>query len=156
MDRRRDSYFLKLVATPHQNSNNIKFIRKGQEFITKRNDVFRELCNFYRELYQFLGVNENKIKTYVYKIYLVNILSDKEKQSFEQFSTINECDKAVTTLKSNTSPGFDGSPGEFCQTFLPELRTRFYICLLKTFNDKNMTFSQKLSLITLIFKRGTK
>lgn len=88
--------FLKLVAT-HQNSNNIKFIRKGQEFITKRNDVFRELCNFYRELYQSLGVNENKIKTYVYKIYLVNILSDKEKQSFEQFSTINECDKAVTT-----------------------------------------------------------
>lgn len=83
MDRRRDSYFLKLVAT-HQNSNNTKFIRKGQEFIAKRNDVLRELCNLYRELYQSLGVNENKIKTYVDKIYLVNILSDKEKQSFEQ------------------------------------------------------------------------
>lgn len=155
MDRRRDSYFLKLFAT-HQNSNNTKFIRKGQEFITKRNDVLRELCNLYRELYQSLGVNENKIKTYVDKIYLVNILSDKEKQPFEQISIINECDKAVTTLKSNKSSGLDGSPGEFCQTFLPELRTRFYICLLKTFNDNNMTFSQKLSLITLIFKRGTK
>lgn len=74
----------------------------------------------------------------------------------EQFPTINECDIAVTMLKLNKSPGLDGLPGEFYQTFWPELRTRFYNCLLQTFNDKNMTSSQKLSLITLIFKKGDK
>lgn len=67
----------------------------------------------------------------------------------EQFPTINECDRAVTILKLNKSPGLDGLPGEFYQT-------RFYNCLLQTFNDKNITSSQKLSLITLEFKKRDK
>lgn len=50
-------------------------------------------------------------------------------------------------VKLNKSLGLD-------QTFWPELRTRFYNCLLQTFNDKNMNSSQKLSLIALIFKKG--
>lgn len=73
------SYFLKLEAT-HQNSNSIKSIRKGQDFITKSNDILGELCNFYTELYQSIGIHENKIKNYLDKVHFVNILSDEEKK----------------------------------------------------------------------------
>lgn len=89
MKERLTSYFLKLEAT-HQNSNNIKSIRKGQEFITKSNDILGELCNFYTDLYQSIGIHENNIKTYLDKVHFVNILDDEEKQSLELFPTINE------------------------------------------------------------------
>jgi hypothetical protein len=59
-------------------------------------------------------------------------------------------------IKHNKSPGLDGLPGEFYQTFWNELRPYFYNSLIQTFYHKRMTFSQRLSLITLIHKKGDK
>ena len=69
---------------------------------------------------------------------------------------MKECDEAVKMLKPNKSPGLDGLPGEFYQTFWNELKPYFYNSLSQTFNQKRMTFSQRLALITLIHKKGDK
>jgi hypothetical protein len=50
-------------------------------------------------------------------------------------------------LKHNKSPGLDGLPGEFYQTFWNELKPYFYNSLIQTFYHKCMTFSQRLSSI---------
>ena len=49
------------------------------------------------------------------------------------FPSIQKCKNAVMDMKHNKSPGLDGIPNEFYQTFWNDLDTLFYDCMREVF-----------------------
>ena len=83
-------------------------------------------------------------------------LDDSEREYFEKFPTIDECEQAVLNMKENKSPGSDGLPVEFYKTFWHNLKSHFYSALEETFEKESMSYSQRLSIIALLYKKGDK
>ena len=57
-------------------------------------------------------------------------------------------------MKSNKSPALDGLISEFYKTFWGDLKHLFYNSLKKIYENKEMSFSQRLTVMTLIHKKG--
>ena len=93
------------------------------------------------------------------KIYIVQntsskILSEKDKEYCDTFPSLAECEEAVKNMKSNKSPALDGLTSEFYKTFWSDLKYLFYNSLKKIYENKEMSFSQRLAVMTLIHKKG--
>ena len=58
--------------------------------------------------------------------------------------------------KNNKSPGLDGLPGEFYKCFWSDISALFYEVLICVFNRKEMSFSQRMAAISVIYKRMRK
>lgn len=91
---------------------------------------------------------------HVCKTSIAQKINDCERNSFYILPTIDECTDAVHNLKNNKSPGLDGFPGEFYKSLWKIIGPLFYDMLLCIFEKHELPFSQRLSLITLLFKRG--
>ena len=74
----------------------------------------------------------------------------------DAFPTIEECEIAVKEMKTNKSPGIDGLSNEFYKKFWKDLDTLFYDALREIFDNNEMSFSQKLAIMSLIHKKGDK
>ena len=72
------------------------------------------------------------------------------------FPLYDECKEAVKTLKKEKSPGIDWLPNEFYQTFWEELGPYFYKALNDIFKIEKISYSQNLSVISLIYKKNEK
>lgn len=83
-------------------------------------------------------------------------LNNSEKEYCDSLPTIDECADAVNNLKNNKSPGLDGIPAEFYKCFWKTIGPLFYEVLLSIFDKQELPFSQRLALITLLFKKGEK
>lgn len=57
-------------------------------------------------------------------------------------------------LKLNKSPGLDGLSDEFYQCFWKDLKQLFQDTLKCTFENDQMSYSQRLAVISLISKKG--
>ena len=77
-----------------------------------------------------------------------------KKDMCDLFPSIQECTNAVMDMKHIKSPGLDGLPNEFYQTFWNDLDTVFYDCMREVFENEEMSFSQKLGVISLIHKKN--
>ena len=64
-----------------------------------------------------------------------------------------ECKEAVFDMKANKSPGIDGLTGEFYKHFWNSISTLFYDALGEIFQSGELSFSQRLSVLTLIHKK---
>ena len=81
-------------------------------------------------------------------------LSNKERQLCDEFPTINECENAIKQMKNNKSPGSDGLPVEFYKIFWNDIKDIYYDSLKQTFEKNEMCYTQRLSIISLIHKKG--
>ena len=81
-------------------------------------------------------------------------LSDELKQSCEGNVTKEECIKAVKTFKCNKSPGNDGITIEFYKKFWPKLETVLIDSLNFSFEQGELSVTQRQAVITLIEKQG--
>ena len=76
--------------------------------------------------------------------------------TLELFPTYDECTEAVKNSKKGKSPGIDGLPNGFYQTFWEEFGPYFYKALNEIFKREELSYSQKLSVISLIHKKNEK
>lgn len=75
------------------------------------------MCDFYTKLYKSSNIDDNNIKSYLDSTTILNIVNEKQKLELDEVPSMKECDEAVKMLQHNKSPGLDGLPGEFYQTF---------------------------------------
>jgi hypothetical protein len=59
-------------------------------------------------------------------------------------------------MKLNKSPGLDGLPSEFYKSFWDKIKHLFYDSLNSILENDEMSYTQRLSIITLIHKKGDK
>lgn len=113
------------------------------------------MCNFYEKLYKSTSIEDNDISNYLLDIHCP-IQNENEKQNLDTLPSIDECKEAVFNMKNNKFPGLDGIPCEFYKCFWSHIGPLFYEVLLSVFDNQEMLFSQRPSLITLLFKKGDK
>ena len=59
-------------------------------------------------------------------------------------------------MKPNKSPGLDGLPSEFYKCMWDSIKTLFYNALKEIYDRNEMSFSQRLSVISLLYKKDDK
>ena len=114
------------------------------------------MCLFYETLYSSNHVCDDNIDTYLDSVNGICNLRNDEKDMCDLFPSIQECKNAVMDMKHNKSPGLDGIPNEYYQTFWNDLDTLFYDFTREVVENEEMSFSQKLGVISLIHKKGEK
>lgn len=80
-------------------------------------------------------------------------LSENVKNTCDQFPSLEECRDTVMNMKYNKSPGLDGLPVEFYQCFWDKILILFHNMLKEIFSSDEMTFSQRLDVLSLIHKK---
>lgn len=147
-------YFLSLEKK-HQTLNVIHEVLGENNLLTEDHDILGEMCDIYENLYSSKLISNEDIDLYL-KNCKVNTLHETDKNMCVTFPSMNECKETVMNLKSNKSPGLDGIPNDFYQCFWHQLSSLFYNMLKEIFLNGKMTFSQRLSVISLIHKKGRK
>ena len=148
------SYFLSL-ENKHQSSNVIKeLVNENGNKLTSDNKILGEMCNFYEKLYTSKNIESENIDRYLSTLENISCLSNEEKNICDMFPTLEECESAVNDMKTNKSPGNDGIPNEFYKTFWKDLHTLFYDALRDIYDENEMGYSQKMAIMSLIYKKG--
>ena len=74
----------------------------------------------------------------------------------DKFPSNEECKDVVNNMKKEKSPLLDGLPSEFYHTFWSEIGFIFYEALKDIYNQSEMSSSQKLSVISIVYKKAKK
>lgn len=150
---RNTSYFLRL-ENYHQSDNVIRKVTEQTKSVYNDNDILNEICSFYDKLYESKHIDDNEIQNYLNEVNIEQKLDENGRLFCDEMFTLQECKEAVMNLKDNKSPGMDGIPNEFYKTFWNEIKDIFYATLEYTFETGNMPFTQRLSLLSLLHKKG--
>ena len=119
-------------------------------FITNQKEILNEQHKFYESLYQ---AEELDIKTninYLKGLQLPQI-SILQREELDSPITLEEIRKAVKEMKKNKTPGADGIPIEFYQTFWEQLEHLFTEMIMEVVQE-GMTLNQGRGIISLIEK----
>ena len=114
------------------------------------------MCKFYEHLYSSKSVKDDDIDNYLSSLNIDSVLSEKDKELCDAFPSLDECEDAVKNMKPNKSPALDGLTSEFYKCFWDDIKLMFYDALKSIYDNKEMSFSQRLAVITLIHKKGDK
>ena len=153
--KKNTKYFLGL-ETKQQSYNVIRELKSDENGIcTTQNDIMGEMCSFYEKLYTSKNINDVDIDDYLSNIEIPS-LSSVDKEYCDEFPTLEECRDAVFNMKPNKSPGLDGLPSEFYKCMWDSIKTLFYNALKEIYDRNEMSFSQRLSVISLLYKKDDK
>jgi hypothetical protein len=70
------------------------------------------------------------------------------------FRNDTECSEAIGNMKLNKSPGLDGLTVEFYRAFWGKLKIVLTDIYNKRYNEAVMSYSQRSSILSLLFKKG--
>ena len=143
MEKRNKSktHVQKLLANPH-----------SSEEITEFNEVQNELKRFYKNLYTKLKKLKKDCLECLSKLNAPK-LSESDRSICEGKLTLNECWLALSSLKNGKSPGNDGLTKEFYVCFFEEVGWPVCKTLNFSFDNGELSSSQKQAVITLIEKK---
>ena len=126
------------------------FDEKGTLIYGTKNIQDRQV-RFYKELFTSQKVDLD------HSFFLENgmrQLSQKNKENLEREINKNEIFKAIKKMPGNKSPGQDGIIIEFYRLFWDVIGDDLLEVYLNGLNNKELTYSQYLSLIILLYKQG--
>ena len=130
---RGTKYFLNLEKRNAKLKNITKLKLNDKTVITDSKSILKEQRKFYINLYKdreydtdfdYLFLNNN-----------IPTLSTDEKNICEKIITKHELKEALDQMKPNKSPGTDGFPPEFYQTFWNELGNQLYESITYSFKN---------------------
>ena len=124
--------------------------------MNKDDDILKQMCKVYGKLYKSNNINVSDLQDYLKDTHIENILSDAEKDILEKFSSLDECKAALFDTKENKSPGIDRLPCEFYKHFWEVLKDKYYSCITNSYEKESVSYSQRVSIFTLLFKKGDK
>ena len=110
--------------------------------------------SYYENLFKSTHPNIEEAKTYIDNTKINKKFRMEESLICEGKLNIEECTNAIFKIRLNRSPGYDGTRVEFYRQFWESLID----CIVPVFNynydRKELTQSQKLGMLTLIYKKN--
>ena len=154
VDGEKNTNFFLSLEKKHQANNTIRELKtsRGNKII-ENGDILNAMCDFYSNLYETKNIDDADIDDYLNSTN-TPILSDELKNVCEQNPSQTEIRNAVFGMKSGKSPGLDGLNSEFYQCFWDDIEHLFTSVINCIYEQQEMSFSQRLAIITLIFKKG--
>ena len=108
----------KYLEKKHQTNNRISCLENDNGLLHSDTNNLLEITTFYyKNLFTSKNIPDKEINTYLNNINLQNTLSQEDASICEKDLTENECYVAVTQMKTNKSPCYDGLPVEFYPTY---------------------------------------
>ena len=148
------SYFLNLEKQ-HQSSNCIvKLVNDEGDVALSDTKILDQLKAFYSNLYSSNDPKSLDIENYLEKLNLYHTLSETDSDSCERLITKEECEKALSKMDGNRSPGLDGLSTEFYKTFWNELGDLIVDSFNEAFENGMLSDPCNISVLSLIFKKG--
>ena len=148
-------YFFNMERRNYTKKTITELIVAGGTTISNDDDILEEIRGFYENLYKsdlredstslFQGFTEN-LRTELPK------LSGDQKDLLEGKLTLEECRRALMCLRCGKSPGEDGFFVEFYQFFFELLGQEFLDGINASYDDNDLSVSQRRGVITLIPK----
>ena len=115
--------------------------------------ILRELKSFYASLYRKRSLKtEDECMEYLGNINTPQ-LQDNDIECCEGKLTLKECWEALNSMKNNKSPGNEGFNKEFYVCFFGDLGSILVETLYYSYNEGELSSSQKQAVITLIEKK---
>ena len=108
--------------------------------------------SFYKDLYAKEEIDSEAQDRLFNK--LKHKLTDSQKKTCEGKITKEELTDALKMMHNNKSPGEDGIPVEFYKTFWNIIGDDFTEVVNSCFDMENLTESQRMGLISCLFKKG--
>ena len=147
-------YFLNLEKRNY-NSKAINRIQLANgDYITDFLEIQREQNSFFSQLYTTSLQEDIDIENHeMFQEIDHPTLSEDEKQSCEGEITEGELYEALKTCNKNRSPGNDGLPAEFYDTFWVDIKKHLVNSINMGYNKGELSTTQKQGIITLIPKK---
>ena len=120
--------------------------------ISEANAILNELSSFYQKLYGTNMYDETFEKYFLHNP--IPTISDNHKDHCDSIFTIDECSKALATMKTNKSPGTDGLTTEFYTCFWNEIQHLVFESIQGAFNKEVLSCEQKRGVLRLLPKKG--
>ena len=149
------AYFLGLEKS-RQKHNTIEKVRKDDDYTENDSETLEEIKQFYENLYETKQSEDHKHSEFLDDITLTHTLSSDQSSLCEGSITLLECTKVINNMKINKSMGLDGLSVEFYKQFWGVIGVFLVNMYNDLFEQGELTESQKISVITLIYKKGDK
>ena len=151
---RSTNYFLNLEKR-HCNFNRINSLKSANGTRVKNTDeIINTATNFYKELYSTASIPNANVDEYINRIENLNTLTENDALMCEGEITDIECNIAIKNMRSNSSPGLDGIPADFYKKMWDIVGPLVLNSYREAFQEGKLAESHKISVLTLIFKKG--
>ena len=110
---------------------------------------------FYNELYTSEKPTVDDINTFLDRVNLP-VLTQEKQNICEGIISMQGCEEALKTIKSNKSPGDDGLPIDFYRTLVSDIGSLLVDVYNESFENQILPLSMRKSVITLMHKKDDK
>ena len=151
-DEQYTPFFFNQYKTHEAKKEITQLYNKDGQTCTDIKDLKNIVHNFYQELYTPNPVSEQDQNILLDQI--TNTLDNESQQEMEGLLTEKEIFLALKGMKNNKSPGSDGLPREFYLKFWNTLKPHLLEVLNEIFTIENLSKTQNLAIITLLYKKN--
>ena len=122
--------------------------------IFKTKDILEAEVKFYEDLYTSNCTHNEHFQRYIDNINVEKKLEADQADKCEGKITLEEATLALNEMKLNKSPGLDGLTVEFYKAFWNTIGPILVSALNESYNTKELSYTQKQSVFSLLFKKG--
>ena len=149
--------FFNLEKRNYINKSMQSLVTDNGQLVSEFKDVLNGQLNFYSSLYSSGETVESWDSELVDQCFIndndIPMLDEEDRELYEGKISEGECVEVIKTFKNGHSPGTDGLPIEFYKMFWNDITNLVLNSISYSYKQKNMSVSQKQSIITLLPKR---
>ena len=145
-------FFHDLEKVHSKNKSIDKMLDKNNTMVYGTDNVQKVQVDFYKDLFKSETVDQT-LKTKFLDAIDSKIPEDM-KEMLDADISIEELGKCLKMMKNNKSPGPDGICTEFYKCYWNVVKTDLYDVYIHCFESGELTYSQYLALIVLLYKKG--
>lgn len=120
----------------------------------QKDNILKHIHSYYTNLY---SIDDHQYSSHdVFTNIDIHSLCEEEADSCEGLLTEAECWNSLKGMNNNKSPGSDGLTVEFYKCFWSEIKDLVLESLNTGFCNGELSWSQKQSVLTLMYKKGPK
>ena len=150
---KNNAYFLGLKKKRQIKKSITKLLDDEGNIITNQKDILDKIKYYYKKLYTSTNPDKQNLNDYIYRTKLESKVNQEDLNVCDGQLSVEECTEAIFKMKLNKSPGIDGLTVEFYRTFWESIKYLIVFILNKCHEDRQLSFSQRTSVLTLLFKK---
>ena len=117
--------------------------------ITNQRDILDKIKYYYKKLHTSTNPDKENLNDCVHRTKQESKVNQEDMKVRDGQLSVKECTEAIFKMNLNKSPDIDGLTVELHRTFWESIRYLRVFILNKFHQDKQLSFSQRTSVLTL-------